>query len=164
MGTLSCTLFLLKNEKKLYSQFTFAPICYILCIRGQLMFDQQEYINKYIKDNYKSFKIRIKKDDKLLINKISEVDNINQYITSLIRNDIYKNREYHFIDNEIQIDFELSKVMQNLVDEAEMADILNDYGLYMNLADAIDSQAKKETTHHLLRESEWKQLIRRYRL
>ena len=37
-------------------------------------------------------------------------------------------------------------------------------GLYMNLADAIDSQEKKETTHHIIRESEWKKLIKRYSL
>ena len=34
--------------------------------------------------------------------------------------------------------------MQDLVVKAEKADILEDYGLYMNVADAIDSQAKKE--------------------
>ena len=49
-----------------------------------------------------------------------------------------------------------------LVDEAEQADILEDYGLYMNIADAIDSQGKKEVTHHQLRESEWKKLTKRY--
>lgn len=126
------------------------------------MFNQQEYINEFIKDKYKSLKIRIRKDDTLLINKINEVDNINKYIASLILEDIYRNRTYHFIDNKIIIDFELSKTMQDLVDEAEKADILNDYGLYMNIADAIDSQGKKETAHHLLRESDWKKLTRRY--
>lgn len=126
------------------------------------MFNQQEYINEFIKDNYKTLKIRIRKDDKLLINKISSVDNINKYISSLIMEDIYRNRDYHYINNDVEIDFELSKTMQDLVDEAEKADILEDYGLYMNLADAIDSQGKKETTHHVLRESQWKKLTRRY--
>ena len=126
------------------------------------MFNQQEYINGFIRDKYKTLKIRIRKDDRLLINKISEVENINKYITSLIIEDIYRNRTYHFINNDIEIDFELSKVMQNLVDEAEKADILGDYGLYMNIADAIDSQGKKEVTHHIIRESEWKKLTRRY--
>ena len=53
--------------------------------------------------------------------------------------------------------------MKSLVDEAEKAYILDDYGLYMNIAAAIDSQGKKETTHHQLRESEWKKLTKRYR-
>ena len=126
------------------------------------MFNQQKYINSFIKDNYKELKIRIRKDNKLLLNKLNEVDNVTKYISSLIIEDIYRNREYHFINNDIIIDFSLSKTMQDLIDEAEKADILNDYGLYMNIADAIDSQGKKETTHHLLRESEWKKLTRRY--
>lgn len=126
------------------------------------MFNQQEYINEFIKDNYKTLKVRIRKDDRLLINKLSEVGNVNKYILSLITDDIYRNRVFHFIDNDVRIDFELSNTMQDLVDQAEKADILNDYGLYMNLADAIDSQGKKETTHHIIRESDWKKLTRRY--
>ena len=126
------------------------------------MFNQQKYINSFIKDNYKELKIRIRKDDKLLLNKLNEVDNVTKYISSLIVEDIYRHHEYRFINNDVEIDFPLSKTMQDLVDEAEKADILNDYGLYMNIADAIDSQGKKETTHHLLRESEWKKLTRRY--
>ena len=126
------------------------------------MFNQQEYINEFIKDTYKNLKIRIRKDDALLINKISKVENINKYITSLILEDIYRNRSYKFINNEVEIDFELSKTMKDLVEQAEKADILEDYGLYMNIADAIDSQGKKETSHHIIRESEWKKLTRRY--
>ena len=126
------------------------------------MFNQQKYINSFIKDNYKELKIRIRKDDKLLLNKLNEVDNVTKYISFLIVEDIYRHHKYRFINNDIEIDFSLSKTMQDLVDEAEKADILNDYGLYMNIADAIDSQGKKETTHHLLRESEWKKLTRRY--
>ena len=126
------------------------------------MFDQQEYINNFIKNNYKSLKIRIRKDDKLLMHQLSKVDNINKYISSLIMDDIYRNRSYNYINNDVEIDFALSKTMQSLVDEAEKADILEDYGLYMNIADAIDSQGKIETTHHQLRESDWKKLTRRY--
>lgn len=127
------------------------------------MFNQQEYINDFIKESYKTLKIRIRKDNKLLMNKISSVGNVNKYISSLILEDIYRNRSYNYINNDIEIDFELSKTMQSLVDEAEKADILDDYGLYMNIAAAIDSQGKKETTHHQLRESEWKKLTKRYR-
>ena len=126
------------------------------------VFNQQEYINNFIKTKYKTIKLRIRNDDKLIINKINEVDNINGYITKLILKDIYENRIYHFINNDISIDFELSNTMKELVDEAEKADLLNDYGLYMNLADAIDSQGKKETSKHIIRESEWKRITRRY--
>ena len=126
------------------------------------MFNQQKYINEFVKNNYKDIKVRIRKDDRLLMHKLSEVDNVNKYISNLILEDIYRNRKYNFINSDIEIDFEVSKTMQDLIDQAEVADILDDYGLYMNLADAIDSQGKKETTHHIIRESEWKKLTRRY--
>ena len=82
----------------------------------------------------------------------------------LITKDIFDNRKYNYINNDIKIDFELSHTMQDLVDKAEKADILEDYGLYMNLADDIDSQAKKEVNMHLITEPEWRKLIRRYEL
>jgi len=126
------------------------------------MFDQQKYINSFIKDNYKTLKIRIRKDNKLLMQKINEVDNVNAYITSLIIEDIYKHRVYHFINNEVEIDFELPKVIQNLVNDAEKADMLNDYELFSNIVDAIDVRAKKEVAHHRMRENEWKKLNKRY--
>ena len=136
-------------------------MCYCY-IEEMKMFNQQKYINDFIKETYKELKIRIRKDDVILMRKLQEVDNVTKYISSLIEEDVYRNHVYRFINDEIKIDFSLSKTMQNLVDEAEKADILDDYGLYMNVADAIDSQGKKETTHHQLRESEWKKLTRRY--
>ncbi len=126
------------------------------------MFDQQAYINSYLKDKYKTIKVRVRNDDAVLINKISHVDNVNKYILDLIKKDIYENRKYNFINNEVKIDFELTPTMSDLVKKAEDADILDDYGLYMNLADAIDSQGKKEATHHIISETEWRTLTRRY--
>lgn len=126
------------------------------------MFDQQKYIDSYVKENYKSLKIRIRKDNKLLMKKLSDVKNVNQYISSLIMEDIYKNANFNFINNSINIDFELSPKMKNLIKGAEKADLLNEYGTYMNFAYAIDAQGKKETTHHQLKESQWYKLIDRY--
>ena len=126
------------------------------------MFNQQKYINSFIKDNYRTIKLRIRNDDKLLINKINNVENINKYILNLIKKDILENRVYNYIDNEIEIDFELSITMEDLINKAEEADMLDDYGLYMNLADAIDSQGKKEASQHIITETEWIILTRRY--
>ena len=128
------------------------------------MFDQQNYVNKYIKENYKTIKLRIRNDDKAIIKKINEVENINRYILNLIKKDILENRKYNFINDDVKIDFELSKTMKDLVDKCEEADLINDYGLYMNVADAIDSQGKKEATHHIITETEWKKLVRRYEI
>ena len=46
------------------------------------------YINNYNKDNYKMYQFRIKKSDVDLIKKLDNVSNRNNYITSLILNDI----------------------------------------------------------------------------
>lgn len=126
------------------------------------MFNQQKYINKYIKNTYKTIKLRIRKDDRLLIEKLESVDNINQFLIDLILKDIKQNKVYNFINNEIIIEFELSNKMKKLIEEAEEADLLKDYGLYMNLAYAIDALGKKEVSKHTLRESEWNKLTRRY--
>ena len=53
------------------------------------MFNQQNYINNYIKNIYESIKERLRKDNALLINKIESVDNVNQYVIDLILKNIY---------------------------------------------------------------------------
>ncbi len=126
------------------------------------MFDQQKYINSFIKNNYRTIKLRIRNDDKLINSKINSVDNINKHILNLIKKDIYENRAYNYIDNSIKIDFDLSITLKDLVNKAEEADILDDYGLYMNLADAIDYQGKKEVFQHIITENQWEKLTRRY--
>lgn len=42
----------------------------------------------------------------------------------------------------ININFELSNPMKKLIEEAELADYLNDYGRDMNYAYVIDTRAK----------------------
>ena len=42
------------------------------------MFNQKKYINSYIKDNYKTIKLRIRNDDKVVIHKINNVENIKK--------------------------------------------------------------------------------------
>ena len=126
------------------------------------MFGQQKYINSFIKNNYRTIKLRIRNDDKLINSKINSVDNINKYVLNLIKKDIFENRVYNYIDNSIKIDFDLSITLKDIVNKAEEADILDDYGLYMNLADAIDFQEKKEVSQHIITEKQWKKLIMRY--
>lgn len=128
------------------------------------MFNQQEYINNYIKEKYKTVKIRIKNSDTDILEKLEREDNINQYIISLIRKDIQTNTYYNFINDDIKIDFTLSETILDLIRKAEEADKMNRYGLYMNYVYAIDSQAKKETTLHIITESQWHKLLRRYKL
>lgn len=125
-------------------------------------FNQKDYINSYLKNNYKTIKVRVRNDDALLLEKIEEVDNLNKYILDLIRKDVYESREHNFVDNSVKIDFPLTKTMADLVRRAEEADVLNDFGLYMNMADAIDTQGKSEARRHIISETEWRRLVRRY--
>ncbi len=114
-----------------------------------------EYKDKYIKGIYEEITLKIRKDDSLVLKKLENCENVNKYILDLIREDINKNRIYNYINNEVVIDFELSNPMQNLVNLAEEADYIDDYGWYMNLADAIDEQGKKEATHHIISDAQW---------
>lgn len=83
-------------------------------------------------------------------------------LIKLIHREYQKTPKYHFINDDIKIDFELSRTMQDLVDHAEKADLMDNYGIYMNYADAIDTHAKNETKHHKMSEGQWKKLAQRY--
>jgi len=126
------------------------------------MFNQKEYITKFQKDHYRSIRFRVRQDDKLLNEKLNEVGNVNQYLKDLIFADIKKTRGFKYINDEIQIDFELSDVLKDLIKQAEEADLLGDYDTYAALADSIDVRAKKEVARHELRESQWVKLTRKY--
>ena len=129
---------------------------------GDIMFEQNKYINNYVKDNYRTIKFRVRKDDKLITRKLESIENINRYIYSLILKDINDNRVYNYINDSIDIDFELSKPMEKLIKDAEVADYLNDYGQYMNYAYAIDTRAKNEVNKHIITEGQWNKLAKRY--
>ena len=53
-----------------------------------MAFDQRKYINSFNKQTYRMFPIRVRKDNKKIINKLSSVKSINRYILTLIDEDI----------------------------------------------------------------------------
>ena len=55
-----------------------------------MSFNQLAYIDKYNKATYKTVPFRVRKDDVQVINKLNSVDSMNNYIYSLIDNDIHK--------------------------------------------------------------------------
>ena len=55
-----------------------------------MSFNQQEYIDRYNKNTYKMIPFRVRKDDIKIINKLNSVDSMNNYIYSLIDNDVNK--------------------------------------------------------------------------
>lgn len=56
-----------------------------------MSFDQKKYVDDYNKQTYKMFPFRVRKDDSVVIDKLSSVNNLNKYIYSLIKNDINPN-------------------------------------------------------------------------
>lgn len=62
-------------------------------------------------------------------------------------------KKYHNINDEVKIDFELFVTMADLVEKAEQADAIDEYGWHMNLANAINSQGKSEARCHVITES-----------
>ena len=90
------------------------------------MFNQQQYVNKYLKENYKTIKLRIRKDNKIVMHKLETIENLNKYLMDLIIKDIENNKIYNFINDEIKINFQTTRKMKILIDSAEEADYLND--------------------------------------
>lgn len=52
-----------------------------------MSFNQNEYIKKYQKEKYKMFAFRVRNDDEELLNKLKNIENKNEYIIDLLRND-----------------------------------------------------------------------------
>lgn len=55
-----------------------------------MSFNQVKYISKFNKKNYKMYQFRVKKNDKELIDYLDKKENRNNYILSLINEDINK--------------------------------------------------------------------------
>lgn len=120
--------------------------------------------NRYIKDNYRTFKFRVRQENQHLIDWLCDVENKIQYIIGLIEEDIKRKVKYNYLDDSVKIDFELPLNIKNLVDDAEKADLEDDYGLYMNLACAIDTNAKNATAKRKRTNYQWETLVRRFRV
>ena len=51
-------------------------------------FDQKKYVSSYNKETYKSFLLRVRKDNKAIMEKLENEKNVNSYIIKLIDNDV----------------------------------------------------------------------------
>lgn len=75
--------------------------------------------------------------------------------------ELKKSREFHNINDEYKIDFQVPEILKNLMLEAEEADIRND-GSYDNLADTIDVYAKNSFADGFISEAQWDYIVMRY--
>lgn len=80
---------------------------------------------------------------------------------------MYINKEinfFHWIQNDVVINFEVPQILKNLFLDAEKADKENDYALYLNLADTIDVVSKNSYAEGLISEEQWSTITRRYEI
>ena len=68
---------------------------------------------------------------------------------------------FHWINDNIKIDFPVSRVMQNTMDEAEELDLANDIE-YNAVADILDIMCKEAYVNKLLTKAQWRQICTRY--
>jgi hypothetical protein len=69
--------------------------------------------------------------------------------TTQIKTEVMRvERKYHEIDDSVKIDFEVPKILQSLIDEAEEADLADNFGSYENIADTIDVYCKDREEQH----------------
>ncbi len=53
-----------------------------------MSFDQKKYVNSYNKETYKMFPFRVRKDNKLVMDKLLTEKNVNKYILDLIEENV----------------------------------------------------------------------------
>jgi hypothetical protein len=85
--------------------------------------------------------------------------------TTQIKTEVMRvERKYHEIDDSVKIDFEVPKILQSLIDEAEEADLADNFGSYENIADTIDVYCKNFYLDRKLTKEQWNIIMSRYKL
>ena len=69
--------------------------------------------------------------------------------------------KYRWINDDVKIDFPVSKLLQNTMEDAEAADLENNYE-YFGLASAIDVVCKGLFARGKLTEEQWNTVCNRY--
>lgn len=92
-----------------------------MSVRGDTMsFNQMDYIAKFNKNNYKMYQFRVKKTDIEIINHLDNLENRNNYIVSLINNDV---------NNNVYTIKELKEIIKPILNKFGISDI-NLFGSY----------------------------------
>lgn len=68
---------------------------------------------------------------------------------------------FHYVNDAVEIDFPVSKVMRNTMDEAEELDLCESVE-YSAVADILDVMAKEAYVNKLITREQWDKICRRY--
>lgn len=69
--------------------------------------------------------------------------------------------KFHWINDDIEIDFPVSKTMRNTMDEAEELD-LEQSSEYAAVADILDVMGKEAFVNGLITKAQWDKICERY--
>lgn len=70
-------------------------------------------------------------------------------------------KKFHWINDDIKIDFPISKAMRNTMDEAEALD-LEESCEYSAVADILDVMGKEAYVNGLITKEQWDRICERY--
>lgn len=70
-------------------------------------------------------------------------------------------KKFHWVNDAVKIDFPISNVMQNTMDEAEMLD-LEENTEYSAVADILDLMGKEAYVNGLITKEQWDKICMRY--
>lgn len=72
---------------------------------------------------------------------------------------------YHYIDDEVKMDFNVPKDLKILMEECEEFDLKDDYGAYMEFATLLTDVASKEVFRQgRITKEQWDKINERYLL
>ena len=72
--------------------------------------------------------------------------------------------KYRWINDDIKIDFEVSKVIENTMREAEEADLAGDLGEYNGIVDGLDMLAKEAFVCRKITREQWDKIVNKYQM
>lgn len=70
-------------------------------------------------------------------------------------------QKYHWIKEEVEIDFKVSKVMKNMMEECEKLDLEEDYA-YFNYCETLGYMCKEAYVQGKMTKKQWEIIEERY--
>lgn len=70
--------------------------------------------------------------------------------------------KFHYIDDSIELDFKISNVMRETIEEAEEADLANDFPRYLMPADELELMGKEAYAIGRIAHKQWDMLCQKF--
>lgn len=71
-------------------------------------------------------------------------------------------KEFNWVNDKIKIDFPISNLMKNTMEEAEQLDLEKNIGEYSSIADSLDLMGKEAFVNKIITKEQWNKICERY--